>query len=197
MNTAATTTEGKPGSRTKHWGRAAANEMEEMSRAKYLSYRREFEPTNVKLAIVAESPPASGKYFYNPTGSGTEPLFAALMKQLAFTPLTKEIGLREFQRQGWVLVDATYRPVNALGKLARDKAILEDYTALRNDLAALSPASVILIKENVCRLLEHKLVEDCFKVVKNGAVIYFPSTGRQTEFDQQFSSAMKLAGFDL
>jgi hypothetical protein len=33
------------------------------------------------------------------------------MKQISFSPCTKEEGLREFQRRGWVLVDATYEPV--------------------------------------------------------------------------------------
>ena len=52
-----------------------------MRRSDYLSFRRKFEPASVKLVIVAESPPASGKYFYNPAGVVTEHLFTALMKQ--------------------------------------------------------------------------------------------------------------------
>ena len=50
--------------------------------------------------IVAESPPASGKYFYDPEGRITEPLFAALMCQLSASPKSKEEGLRQFQRTG-------------------------------------------------------------------------------------------------
>jgi hypothetical protein len=42
-----------------------------MQRGDYLNFRRKFEPENVKLVIVAESPPASGKYFYNPVGMAT------------------------------------------------------------------------------------------------------------------------------
>ena len=80
-------------------------------RNEYLAFRRKFEPENIRLVIVAESPPASGKYFYNPAGAVSEPLFAAFMLQLGFTPTTKEMGLREFQRRGWILVDATYEPV--------------------------------------------------------------------------------------
>src|SRR5438128_4218909 len=52
---------------------------------------------------------ASGKYFYDPTGSPKEPLFAAIMLQLGQSPITKEAGLRELQQRGWVLVDATDR----------------------------------------------------------------------------------------
>jgi hypothetical protein len=85
-----------------------------MQRSEYLALRNEFQPDSVRLVIVAESLPTSGKYFYNPTGAITEPLFEALMQQLGFAPDTKESGLREFQRRGWVLIDATYEPVNAL-----------------------------------------------------------------------------------
>ena len=132
-------------------------------RSKYLSLRSKFQPKEMSLIIIAESPPASGKYFYNPAGSVKEPLFMALMQILELTPLTKEEGLREFQKRDWVLVDATYKPVNARGSADRDKITLRNYSILHNDLAALLPkrnVPIILIKENVCRLLEHKLTQD-------------------------------------
>ena len=69
-------------------------------RSEYLSFRRKFEPTSVKLVIVAESPPTSGKYFYNPGGAVSEPLFAALMLQLGFTPTSKEAGCESFNKGG-------------------------------------------------------------------------------------------------
>lgn len=71
--------------------------MTRKQRDEYLSMRREFEPTSerIKLVIAAESPPASGKYLYDPGGSVNEPLFKALMGQLGITrPTTKIEGLR-------------------------------------------------------------------------------------------------------
>ena len=88
--------------------------MSVWDREYYLRFRREYEPENVRLVIVAESPPASGKYFYDPTGSTKEPLFAALMRQLGLSPINKEAGLRELQQRGWILVDATYQQVDKL-----------------------------------------------------------------------------------
>jgi len=104
------------------------------------------------------------------------------MKHLRFVPTSKIIGLQKFQQQGWVLVDATYEPVNALSDQDRDQIITRDYHQLRDDLAAMLPdrsIPIVLAKSNVCRLLEHKLTEDGFTVLNNGEVIYFPSTGRQ------------------
>lgn len=166
-----------------------------MERSEYLSFRYKFQPLNAELVIVAESPPASGKYFYNPEGRVTEPLFAAMMVQLCYRPTSKEDGLRALQRKGWVLVDATYEPVNVLGK-DRDAVILRDYPLLRDDLSVMlrdRSVPIILIKENVCRLLEAKLIEDGFRVLNKKNVIYFPSSGRQKDFQRQFASALESA----
>jgi hypothetical protein len=54
------------------------------SRAEYLDLRQRYEPESTRLVIIAESPPASGRYFYDPAGAPSEPLFAALMRQLRF-----------------------------------------------------------------------------------------------------------------
>jgi hypothetical protein len=165
-----------------------------MQRSDYLKLRGQFEPTPARLAIVAESPPASGKYFYNPDGSTKEPLFSALMQQLAVSPTSKEGGLREFQRRGWVLVDATYEPVNADG-VNRDAVIVRDYELLREDLAALlrdRSTPVALLKANVCRLLEPRLLLDGFNVINRGRAVYFPSTGQQRKFQAQFTEMRRL-----
>jgi hypothetical protein len=119
------------------------------------------------------------------------------MKQLRLSPTTKEEGLREFQRSGWVLVDATYEPVDKLTRSSRDKIIGQDYPSLRDDLAALMSdrsTPLVLIKENVCRILEAKLARDGFTVLNRGRVIYFPSTGRQKDFLQQFGAILEDAG---
>lgn len=66
-------------------------------KADYLNFRNRFIPLNTKIIFVLESPPASGKYFYNPDGKTSEPLFRAMMKDvLGITPSSKEEGLKEF-----------------------------------------------------------------------------------------------------
>lgn len=162
----------------------------------YLRLRREYQPENIRLVIVAESPPASGRYFCDRTGSTKEPLFAAIMLQLGLSPATKEIGLQALQQKGWVLVDATYQPVDKLDKDAshdRDEVIAGDYPLLRYALANLTPdrsIPVVLIKANVCRILEPLLSKDGFRVLNNGNAIYFPSHGRQTDFKNQFGTVL-------
>jgi hypothetical protein len=70
------------------------------------------------------------QYFYDETGASSEPLFAPLMNQLDPSQsrrATKEVGLREFQRRGWLLVDATYEPVNKLDRSSAGRVIERDY----------------------------------------------------------------------
>jgi hypothetical protein len=138
----------------------------------------------------------SGKYFYDPAGKPSEPLFSALLCQLGSDRVaTKEAGLLLFQRAGRVLVDATYEPVNdGRSKAERDRTIERGYPLLRADLDSLTPdrsAPLILIKANVCRVLEPRLAADRFIVLNRGRAIYFPSSGRQPDFARQFRDVIR------
>ena len=166
------------------------------TRAHYLRLRRKFKPAEVRLIFVAESPPASGKYFYDITGTVTEPLFAAIMRDvLGQTPRTKTDGLRAFQDAGYTLVDATYTPVNrGLTNRERDNRILEDYPSLKQDLAKLTqrkPIPILLVKANVCRLLEERLVADGFNVINKGTIVPFPASGQQGRFRTAATSILR------
>ena len=161
------------------------------TRDEYVRLRRAFEPDSLRLLIIGESPPASGLYFYDPDGLVTEPLFSALVKQAGFTAKSKSAGLAELKRRGWLLVDATYQPVNLLSAKDRDAVIEADYPLLRDDIRSLlseRTAPVVAIKANVCRILEPRLLADGFAVLNHGRVIYFPSHGQQSKFHQQFQS---------
>ncbi len=83
-----------------------------LTRSDYHAFRRVYQPADLKLIVVAESPPVSGLYFYNPVGAVSEPLFSAFMQQIGVKPRSKDEGLRSFHQKGWLLADATYEPVN-------------------------------------------------------------------------------------
>jgi len=113
----------------------------------YHEMRRPFEPTTVKLVLLAESPPApnkrgESKYFYNPTGSARESLFEATMKALGIDcGGDKEKGLHELRRRGVLLLDMSYIPVNKLPKNDRNKALERGYDQLIEKLSKL-PAGI-------------------------------------------------------
>lgn len=162
----------------------------------YHRLRRQYQPAQVRFVIVAESPPASGLFFYDSSGKVTEPLFAAIMKQLGRKPATKQAGLQALKEAGWLLVDATYIPVDKLPPKVREKTICNSYDTLRADLKALLPdktTPIVLIKANVCRFLEQKLAAHGFNVINQGEVIPFPANGHQGEFSEHFGAVMRRA----
>lgn len=136
--------------------------------------------------------------FTNQTVGLPSPLFFALVKQLPYSPRRKDDGLKEFQRRGWVLVDATYQPVNK--RKDRDRVIEEDYECLRRDLSSLFKGRappIILIKVNVCRILRPKLLKDGFNVLNKGNDdIPFPSHSHQIKFGEMFGTLLKLHGLE-
>jgi hypothetical protein len=50
---------------------------------------------------------------------------------------------------------------------------------------------IVLIKENVCRILQPKLLEHGFNVLNGNRVVYFPGSGRQNDFHRQFGAVLK------
>lgn len=104
-------------------------------------------------------------------------------------------GLAELRLRGWLLVDATYEPVDKNKR--RDETIARDYPLLCDDLTRLSPdrdVPLVLIKANICRLLGPRLLADGFNVVNKGLDVYFPSHGNQIMFQRQFSAILRCAG---
>ena len=154
----------------------------------YINLRNKYLPDKIKTVFILESPPVSGKYFYDNSGLTSEPLFLAMMKLLRFYPFDKEEGLKHFSSKGCLLVDATYTQVNELKNSDRNKVILNDFQNLLGDLDSLGiekGVELILVKKNICELLEKKLKESGFNVRNEGVMIPFPSTGQQKKFHER------------
>ena len=156
-----------------------------MNKEYYLHLRNKYLPTNVKVVFILESPPTSGKYFYDEEGSLSESLFSAMMKLLNLKPQNKREGLKAFADSGHFLVDATYEPVNQLKGKIRDNTIFRNFEKLVTDLKKLGDPELInfvLVKANICRLLEPRLLSKGFNIRNNGIIVPFPSTGQQKKF---------------
>ena len=156
-----------------------------MVRTYYLNLRNKYHPSVINLIFILESPPVSGKYFYDQTGKTTEPLFNAMMKLLGYSPADKKDGLEFFKEKGYLIIDATYKQVNKLKGKMRDVTILADYKNLISDLNSINPDKnipIILVKANICKILEDRLLSDGFDIINKGTAIPFPSHGQQKRF---------------
>lgn len=164
-----------------------------MLKNEYIALRNKYTPERIKAIFVLESPPATGRYFYNPNGKITEPLFKAMMELVGCKMSDKATGLAEFVKRGFVIVDASYKPVNHKNKKERNRIIMDSYPTLLNDLATLTPDKkmpIILVKSNVCKLLADPLELSGFKVINNGVDVYFPSSGQQRKFREQIARVL-------
>ena len=161
-----------------------------MNKKYYLNLRNLYHPDNLRYIFILESPPVSGLYFYDKNGKTSEPLFAELMKFLKISVGSKSEGLNYFTKSGYLLVDATYQPVNELKGKERDKTILNDFDNLVEDLGNINPDKtipLILVKANICKILEPRLKQEGFNVLNNDIVVPFPSTGQQKRFHAEIS----------
>jgi hypothetical protein len=108
-----------------------------------------------------------------------------MMKLLNYKPSNKRDGLEYFKSKGYILVDATYKQVNNLKGKERDNTVIEDFNHLVTDLKDIcsdKEIPIVLIKANICRLLEERLKMKGFIIKNNGVVVPFPSTGQQKRF---------------
>ncbi len=153
----------------------------------YHRLRGKFAPKRPWLILIAESPPVSGNYFYDTSGKPSEHLFSAVMKSfLNLRPATKEEGLKALRDARILLLNATYEPVNdGRSNRERDATIVRDYPKLIKRIREATTNSqmpLLLIKANVCRILEPLLSRDGFNVINRGGVVPFPSNGQQGKF---------------
>ncbi len=159
-----------------------------MNKDDYLNLRNQYQPNNLRHIFILESPPVSGKYFYDERGKTSEPLFNAMMKFIEFTSSNKKEGLEYFQKCGYLLVDATYRQINNLTESKRKQIICDDFKFLLEDLSNINPQKtipLILVKANICETLEQPLEKNGFTVLNNGISISFPSNGNQNKFHEK------------
>jgi len=145
----------------------------------YKNLRNNYTPEKINIIFLLESPPESGLYFYDTTGLITEPLFAEMMRFLEIQAENKEQGLTEFCKRGYLLVDATYTPVNKIkNRSQRDRIILNDHANLTEDLKNLkslvNKTPIVLIKANIYDLYIERLALQGFNIINGKVKIPYP-----------------------
>ncbi len=154
----------------------------------YKKLRKNYIPELCRLIFIFESPPASGKYFYDDSGTVDEPLFKFMMKCFCpFNPVEKQNGLKEFKRLGILLVDAVYKPLNRLSQSERKRAVLRSYPKLENDLRKIigkNHTKILIAGKSLRKILEPKL-ETRFYVINDRVGLPFPLYGRGKNFAEK------------
>ena len=157
----------------------------------YHQLRAAFTPDPVRLVLLFESPPVSGRYFYDPDDSAAEVLYLAVMKLFGWTPATKREGLELLQSAGVVLLDATYQQVDKMTRVQRREIMRGEYADL---VARLPDAPILIGMAGVLDAVGRALINDGFDVLNRGRRIPFPAMGHQPKFHELAREAIRQTG---
>ena len=80
--------------------------------------------------------------------------------------------------QGYLLVNPVYVPVNKLSDKEADQVIVNNYQKFLSDLDSLitnnKDTPIVLVKSNILRLLERRMLADGYNVINRGLLVPFP-----------------------
>src|SRR6185312_974067 len=146
-----------------------------------ISYR----PAHVRLLFVGESPPASGRFFYQ-ADSG---LYRAVRStfRAAFPALPEDDFLHSFQNLGCYLVDLCGKPVDDLTPGKRKQACCDGEVRLGRTLKELQPKIVITVLRSISANVKRAQASAKWK----GLLVELPYPGRWKEHRLAFEDALK------
>ena len=88
--------------------------------------------------------------------------------------------------------DVRQEAAEALGKIDPEaKATVSALIEALKDTIKNRRVKIVLVKANICRLLEEPLMAAGFNVINNGAIVPFPSHGQQPNFHKNIKKVLK------
>jgi hypothetical protein len=142
--------------------------------------RERYRPERVRILFVGESPPASGRFFYQ-ADSG---LYSAIRDTFlaAFPDLRKDHFLESFRSMGCYLVDLSEKPVDRLNARARRRACMAGETRLVRRIRQLDPEIIVTVVQSIAENVERAANSAGW----NGLHVVLPYPGRWQRYRQEF-----------
>lgn len=132
------------------------------------------------MLFIGESPPASGRFFYN-RDSG---LYRALRDafHLADESIVDENFLAVFQRAGCYLIDACRRPVDRMEPAARRNACSAGEALLGRRVRTLQPEAIVTLVRSISANVERAARRASW----SGTILTVPYPGRWVQHRKAF-----------
>jgi hypothetical protein len=110
--------------------------------------RRSYRPDKIKILLVGESAPVSGKFFYRKSAMTT---FTARVFESVYGQAFEDTAdfLRCFKANGCYLDDLSLVPVNAMGPVARGRALRESIQSLAKRIIEMEPQVVVAVLRKI------------------------------------------------
>jgi hypothetical protein len=147
--------------------------------------RRSYRPAHVRVLFIGESPPASGRFFYQ-ADSG---LYRAVRDtfRAAFPAFPEKDFLHSFQTLGCYLVDLCGKPVDRLSTAKRKEACRDGEVHLARKLNELQPKIVITVIRSISANVRRAQASAKWK----GLHVELPYPGRWKEHRTAFEDTLK------
>jgi hypothetical protein len=146
--------------------------------------RKQYRPDRVRILFVGESPPASGRFFYQ-ADSG---LYRAIRDGFlaAFQDLPETDFLGSFRNLGCYLVDLCGEPVDRLDRRDRDAACRAGVPRLSRIIRELKPEIIVV----VVRSIVPHVAQAQSRGEWSGATFELPYPGRWHKHREAFVEAL-------
>jgi hypothetical protein len=166
---------------TAHMELSASHDPEARARE---SLRAAYRPQKVRMLLIGESPPASGRFFYN-RDSG---LYRALRDtfRLVDPSLADQNFLAVFQRTGCYLVDACHQPADRMETGARRAACSAGESLLSRDIQSLRPEIIVTLLRSIAANVRRAATHAGW----TGTMIEVPYPGRWIQHRKLFHESL-------
>ena len=142
--------------------------------------RLRFRPARVELLFVGESPPASGRFFYQ----GDSGLYRAMREAflVADPSMSDASFLAAFQTAGCYLIDLCREPVDHLDSRSRRATCLASEASLSRTISRLQPLKIV----TVVRSIEANVTRAALRAGWHGPFLHLPYPGRWSHYKDRF-----------
>ncbi len=150
--------------------------------------RKSYKPKKIKLLLIGESPPESGKFFYLESSMTT-------FTQRAFENTFKlrfknhKEFLQFFKKKGCYLYDLSPIPLNRMTPLRKEEVLSGGIRSLATRLTFYKPEIVVIVLKGIERKVNEALDLSCIKCKRY--TLPFPGNGHQIKYIQKLSKILK------
>jgi hypothetical protein len=142
--------------------------------------RARYRPQSVRMLFIGESPPTSGRFFYNRDSA----LYRALCDafHLVDETIVDENFLAVFQAEGCYLIDACRQPVDRMEPAARRAACVAGEALLSRSIQTLQPETIVTLVRSIRANVERAALRASW----TGTLIAVPYPGRWVQHRKIF-----------
>ncbi len=141
--------------------------------------RQRFKPDNIRLLLIGESPPESGKFFYADSRMTTF-TSRAFAKAHGVTFKNNSEFLDYFKACGCYLDDLSHTPVNQLGLCDRERRLQENVDALSQRIREANPSVIAITLKKIEPYVREAIKKSCCD--SQVYVLPFPGSGHQNKY---------------